>query len=107
MYIIIIYRMVDLDKIAGFDWDEGNSRKSADKHSVSQAEVESVFFNEPLILAEDAKHSGAEQRFNALGRTTDNRLLHVTFTLRQDGTIIRVISARDMHRKERKVYEQT
>lgn len=98
--------MIDLEQIVGFDWDEGNLRKSADKHDVSQAEAESIFFNAPLILAEDLRHSHGEQRFNALGKTGQNRLLHVTFTLRQNGTMIRVISARDMHRKERKFYEQ-
>jgi uncharacterized DUF497 family protein len=99
--------MVDLEQIAGFDWDDGNSCKSADKHDVSQAEAESIFFNDPLIVVEDARHSETEQRLHALGKTTQNRLLHITFTLRQKGTLIRVISARDMHRKERKVYEQT
>ena len=99
--------MIDLDQIAGFDWDDGNSRKSADKHDVSQAEAESVFFNDPLIVVEDAKHSEAEPRLSALGKTAQDRLLHITFTLRQNGTMIRVISARDMHRKERKAYEQT
>jgi uncharacterized DUF497 family protein len=98
--------MIDIEQIAGFDWDDGNSRKSADKHDVSQAEAESVFFNDPLIVVADAKHSDKEQRLNALGKTAQNRLLHVTFTLRQNGTVIRVISARDMHRKERKIYEQ-
>jgi uncharacterized DUF497 family protein len=98
--------MIDLDQIAGFDRDDGNSRKSADKHGVSQAEAENVFFNDPLIVVEDAKHSESEQRFNALGKTVQNRLLHITFTLRQNGTIVRVISARDMHRNERKAYEQ-
>ena len=98
--------MIDLDQISGFDWDDGNSRKSADKHDVSQAEAESVFFNDPLIVVEDARHSEREQRFNALGKTAQSRLLHITFTLRQNGTMVRVISARDMHRKERKAYEQ-
>jgi uncharacterized DUF497 family protein len=98
--------MIDLDQIAGFDWDDGNSRKSADKYDVSQAEAESIFFNDPLIVVGDTKHSETEQRFNALGKTAQNRLLHVTFTLRQNGTVIRVISARDMHRRERKAYEQ-
>ena len=98
--------MIDLSQISGFDWDDGNSRKSADKHAVSQAEAENVFFNDPLIVVEDAKHSEREQRFNALGKTVHDRLLHITFTLRQNGTMIRVISARDMHRKERKAYEQ-
>ena len=98
--------MTDLERIAGFGWDDGNNRKSADKHDVSQAEAESVFFNDPLIVAEDARHGRGEQRFNALGKTAQGRLLHVTFTLRADGTLIRVISARDMNRKERKIYEQ-
>ena len=98
--------MIDLDQIAGFDWDDGNSRKSADKHDVSQAEAESVFFNDPLIVIGDARHGETELRFHALGKTAQNRLRHITFTLPQNGTMIRVISARDMHRKERKVYEQ-
>jgi uncharacterized DUF497 family protein len=98
--------MIDHDHITGFDWDDGNSRKSADKHDVSQAEAESVFFNDPLIVAADSRHSETEQRFHALGKTSHNRLLHITFALRQNGTMVRVISARDMHRKERKAYEQ-
>jgi uncharacterized DUF497 family protein len=98
--------MIDLDQITGFDWDAGNSRKSADKHDVSQAEAESVFFNDPLIVVEDTKHSETEPRLHALGKTAQNRLLHITFTIRQNGTLVRVISARDMHRKERKIYEQ-
>ena len=98
--------MIDLEHIVGFDWDDGNSRKSADKHDVSQAKAESIFFNDPLMLAEDLRHSDMEQRINALGKTGQGRLLHVTFTLRQSGTMIRVISARDMHRKERRFYEQ-
>jgi uncharacterized protein len=99
--------MIDFDRIAGFDWDAGNERKSVDRHAVSQAESESIFFNDPLIVVEDIKHSSAEQRMNALGRTVQNRLLHVTFTLRNDRTLLRIISARDMNRKERSDYEKT
>ena len=106
LYISDIYNMIEIEQIAGFDWDDGNSRKSSDKHDVGQAEAESIFFNDPLIVVADVKHSAKEQRLNALGKTAQNRLLHVTFTLRQNGTTIRVISARDMHRKERKIYEQ-
>mgnify|MGYP000217230796 FL=1 len=98
--------MINWAHVTGFNWDEGNFRKSAEKHGVSQSEAEEVFFNEPLLLLEDAKHSQTEARFHALGKTDDGRLLHITFTLRQSGTLIRVISARDMHRKERAVYEQ-
>jgi uncharacterized DUF497 family protein len=98
--------MIDLAKITGFDRDEGNSQKNV-KHSVSTAESEQVFFNAPLLLLEDVKHSQMESRFHALGKTDDGRLLHITFTLRNDGKAIRVISARDMHKKERSIYEQT
>jgi uncharacterized DUF497 family protein len=98
--------MIDLAKITGFDWDEGNSQKNV-KHSVSTAESEQVFFNAPLLLLADVKHSQMESRFHALGKTDDGRLLHITFTLRNDGKAIRVISARDMHKKERSIYEQT
>jgi len=97
--------MIDLSRITGFDWNEGNARKN-DKHSVTQAEAEEIFFNQPLLLLDDLRHREQEVRFHALGATLDRRLLHVTFTLRGGGTLIRVISARDMHRKERSVYEQ-
>ncbi|WP_430398818.1 BrnT family toxin [Ferrovibrio sp.] len=92
--------MIDLDRIVGFDWDGGNARKSEGKHGISQSTAEQVFFNEPLLLLSDERHSGAEPRYHALGRSDDGRLLHITFTLRSQGTLIRVISARGMHRKE-------
>lgn len=98
--------MINWTQITGFDWDEGNRRKSADKHQVSQSEAEQVFFNQPLLVLQDEKHSGTEIRLHALGKTDEGRLLHITLTLRGHQTLIRVISARDMHRKERAVYEQ-
>ncbi len=98
--------MIDWTQITGFDWDEGNSRKSAEKHSVIQTEAEQMFFNEPLLILEDDKHSFEEPRFHSLGRTDDGRLLHISFTLRLELALIRVISARDMHKKERIRYEQ-
>ncbi|HWD59870.1 MAG TPA: BrnT family toxin [Stellaceae bacterium] len=95
-----------MTQIEGFDWDDGNRRKSADKHGVSQSEAEQVFFNEALLIVQDLRHSGAEPRFQALGQTDLGRLLHVTFTLRHGNRLIRTISARPMHRKERDRYEQ-
>lgn len=89
----------------GFDWDDGNARKN-EKHGVTKAEVEQVFLNTPLLVADDAKHSHREPRFHALGRTDLDRRLHVTFTERASRTLIRPISARDMSRKERAIYEQ-
>ena len=99
--------MIELSTVIGFDWDEGNARKSTDKHSVIQSEAEQIFFNQPLLLMDDLAHSLKEARYHALGITDDGRLLHVTFTLRTKGTLIRVISSRGMHRKERTIYEQS
>lgn len=93
--------MIDFERLVGFQWDAGNARKSADKHGVTQAEAEQVFFNEPLLVAGDIGHSRSEPRYHALGVAKAGRQLHVTFTLREQNTRIRVISARDMHRKER------
>jgi len=99
--------MINSSEIVGFDWDPSNSRKSVKKHDVSQSEAEQLFFNVPLLLLSNSKHSLEEARYHALGKTDAARQLHVTFTLRRGGTLIRVISARDMHRKERKIYEHS
>ncbi|GAB1258729.1 BrnT family toxin [Aurantivibrio plasticivorans] len=99
--------MIDWTQITGFDWDGGNARKSVEKHNVTQFEAEQVFFNQPLLILDDVKHSQKEARFHALGKTDSARLLHITFTLRSANTLIRVISARDMHRKEKTAYEQS
>jgi hypothetical protein len=98
--------MIDLEQISGFYWDAGNARKSEAKHGVSMAEAEQVFFNAPLLMLQDLNHSDQELRIHALGKTDEGRVLHISFTLRKAGTLIRVISARDMHRKERAIYEQ-
>ncbi len=99
--------MLDLNGVVGFDWDAGNERKSLDKHGVTRAEAEQPFLNEPLLALEDDRHSVSEPRFHALGRTNAMRRLHVTFTLRLESTLIRVISARGTSAKERMVYEQS
>ena len=97
--------MIELHQITGFNWDDGNARKN-EKHGVSMAEAEQVFFNAPLLMLEDAAHSQHEPRLPALGKSDEGRTLHITFTLRQTGLLIRVITARDMHRKERAIFEQ-
>lgn len=98
--------MLDWSIIVSFEWDAGNARKSVDKHGVSQSEAEEIFFNQPLLVLEDDRHSHVEARFHALGKTNETRRLHITFTLRGDGARIRVISAREMSVKERKIYHE-
>ena len=96
--------MIDFNLVVGFEWDSGNHRKSEVKHSVTQVEAEEVFFNNPLLISADDKHSAVENRYLALGKTNKDRGLTIIFTLRQGGALIRVISARDQHRKERHFY---
>ena len=89
----------------GFEWDKGNLLKNWEKHGVSAPEREQIFFNRPLLTGSDEKHSQREARFYALGQTDTGRLLFIVFTVRNN--LVRVISARDMNRKERKVYEKS
>ena len=94
----------DVGKWEGFDWDEGNLFKNWEKHRVSASECEQVFFNRPLVATTD-KHAAREQRFYALGITDAGRHLFVVFTVRRRR--IRVISARNMNRREKKVFESS
>ena len=96
--------MPELENATGFQWDTGNSSKNR-KHDVADAEAEPVFFCPELLVMPDAPHSDSEPRLHALGETLSGKKLHVTFTLRAEGTLIRVISARAMNRKERAIYE--
>jgi hypothetical protein len=93
-----------LSASSGFEWDEGNSQKNWAKHGVSRSECEQVFFNLPFVVADDQKHSHYEPRFYMLGQTDRGRKLFVVFTIR--GSLIRVISARDMNSTERRIYDE-
>jgi len=106
LWIYTIYMMTPeriLSECVGFDWNESNTDKSIKKHRVRPAECEQAFFNKPFVVADDTKHSGLEKRFYALGKTDAGRRLFIAFTAR--GKLIRIISARDMSRKERKEYQ--
>jgi uncharacterized DUF497 family protein len=92
------------DNNLAFQWDKPNRDKIWHKHRVSWWECEEVFFNVPMFVFPDMKHSGQEERYYALGRTNAARLLFVVFTIRQ--SFVRGISARDMNRKERKIYHE-
>ena len=93
----------DFDNFVGFQWDQSNIDKNLIKHDVENWECEQVFFNKPLLILDDPKHSISEKRWAAFGKTDADRLLVVVFTKRRN--LLRIISTRDMSRKERKFYE--
>ena len=87
-----------------FDWDEGNINKNWDKHRVHHLECEEIFFNEPIVTKVEKRGVSQEERVSALGVTNEGRFLFVIFTIRRGRT--RVVSARDMNKKERKIYHE-
>lgn len=94
----------ELEEFAGFQWDKDNIDKNLIKHNVENWECEQIFFNKPLLILDDPEHSLSEKRWAAFGRTDAGRLLVVIFTKRDK--LLRVISARDMSRREVKFYEE-
>lgn len=108
MYCIITYKMalnddIDWSRLEGFDWDEGNvGKKNKLKHNVEQRECEEVFYDPEVVIFDDEVHSGQEKRYGALGMTHERRAVTIFFTIRDSR--IRIISARDQSKKERKLY---
>ena len=98
--------MIDFERITGFDWDEGNRTKNLDLHNVADFEAEEILLNSQTVIEPDHEHSQQERRWVAYGETIAGRVLTIVFTLRADRTLIRIISARDMSRKERKEHGQ-
>jgi uncharacterized protein len=88
----------------GFDWDEGNAIKNWDLHQVAPEEAEEMFFNQPLIVRSDVGHSKKEKRYFVLGQSNRGRFLFAAFTIRN--SLIRIISVRDMNKRECAFYEK-
>ncbi len=92
-------------KFEGFDWDRGNREKCL-KHGMSLADIESVFGN-PVVILPDKDNPAGEPRFRAIGRTASGRAAFIVFTMRGTASAqLRPISARFMHKKEVKAYEE-
>ena len=92
------------EQFSGFHWDRGNIDKNLIKHNVENWECEQVFFNRPLLVLDDSRHSVSEKRWSAFGKTDTDRFLVVIFAKRAN--LIRIISARDMNKRERKYYDE-
>lgn len=97
-------RDVSLDHCTGFEWDDANVQKNWDRHQVTPEEAEDVFFNDPVVVRDDVRHSQREKRYYALRQTRRGRHLFVAFTIRRDS--IRVISVRDMNHREQDFYDR-
>ena len=93
-----------LTGVTGFQRDEGNSEKNWRRHQVTQAEAEQVYFNRPIVVAPDPRHSSEEVRHFALGVSNEGRHLTIVFTRR--GDLLRVVSARSMSARERRIYAE-
>ena len=96
--------MIDLNAIVGFEWDKWNIDKSYKKHGITPNETEEVFLDEDVKIQKDFKHQEQEERFIAIGKTTENKILFVVFTIRKNK--IRVISGRAANKKEKEVYQK-
>jgi uncharacterized DUF497 family protein len=101
-FVLAVYD--ELNDCVGFEWDDGNRDKNWRKHRVADSECEQVFFSAPLIVLEDVAYSRSEPRFYALGQSDAGRLLFIVFTIRDK--LVRVISARDMTRRETRRYQR-
>ncbi len=101
---VVVESKDPLDACTGFDWDDANAHKNWERHRVTQEEAEDVFFNDPLVVRSDLRHSKREKRYYALGQTRATRRLFVAFTIRRK--LIPVISVRDMNRNEARAYER-
>lgn len=97
-------KRLNLSKLEGFEWDNGNKNKNWKKHKVTDKEAEEVFFDSLSITIIDTKHSVSEKRFHHLGKTSRNKILFISSTIRNNK--IRIISARPVNHKERRIYEK-
>ena len=93
-----------IENASEFQWDRGNKGKNYRKHKVADQECEETFFDQNKKIFKDILHSDEEERYILLGRTKENRILFIIFTIRHEK--IRVISARDLSKKEKKLYEE-
>ncbi|KKQ35103.1 MAG: hypothetical protein US51_C0016G0005 [Microgenomates group bacterium GW2011_GWA2_37_6] len=87
-----------------FEWDKGNIDKNLLKHKVTNKEAEEVFGNRHFMIEDKKRSTVYERRYMLWGVTNYKRKLTIIFTIRTNS--IRIISVRDMHKKERRRYEK-
>jgi len=87
-----------------FDWDRNKNLSNIEKHGVSFKMAATAFFDPNAVILDDEEHSQDEERFILIGFSGSHRLLTVCHCYREDGEIIRIISARKATKTEQKLY---
>lgn len=88
-----------------FQWDSGNESKNLQKHGILTSEAEEVFYDKDILpLGIQTQPLPTEIRFGVIGKTTNEKILFVSFTLRESE--IRIISVRKANKQEREIYEE-
>ena len=87
-----------------FSWEPGKAKSNLRKHRVSFEEAETVFLDEHALLIDDTEASRKEDRFVLLGLSASPRVLVVCHCLREEGKMIRIISARRANKGEERDY---
>ena len=89
-----------------FEWDENKNSINQNKHGISFAEAQTVFYDDEALVIDDPEHSEEEERFIILGLSNKTNLLVVCHCYRASETVIRIISARKATKTESKFYNK-
>ena len=87
-----------------FEWDQRKNKLNQKNHGIDFEDAQTVFFDEEALLIQDPDHSEDEDRFLMLGISSSLRLMVVCHCYREEGELIRIISARKAIRRERNQY---
>jgi len=87
-----------------FEWDSVKAASNAAKHGIAFDEAKTVFHDENALVISDPDHSEDEDRFIIMGQSEHSQMLVVVHCFRQEGSSIRIISARRAGTKEQKPY---
>ncbi len=93
-------------KYLKFEWDENKNKTNKIKHHISFEEAQTVFEDDEALLINDPDHSIDEERFILLGFSSIANLLVVCHCVREDETVIRIISARKATKQEARTYNE-
>ena len=98
--------MVELMDALKFEWDEDKNELNKQKHKISFETAKEVFYDELAILFDDPDHSIGEERFLIMGMLKSSKICIVSHCYRDKENVIRIISAREATKPEKRFYEE-